>query len=101
MQIYPGTNNLNEPGNTVLAGHNYSNGTFFSNNENLKNGDKIIITDESGRRVEYEVYDKFQTSLSDTEYMTRSTGGKREISLSTCTADTSARIIVLAREVED
>ena len=38
---------LNEPGNTIIFGHNYRNGLFFSNNKNLTNGDKIYITDKT------------------------------------------------------
>lgn len=96
--MYPDNTNLNEVGNVVLIGHNYNNGTFFSHNEDLENGDEIIITDRDGNSVTYEVYDKFETTPSDTEYMTRSTNGTREISLSTCTDDAVNRIIILARE---
>ena len=100
IKLYPSTIELNEVGNTVLAGHNYRNGTFFSNNKRLENGDKIYITDLSGRTVTYEVYRKYETSTSDSEYMNRDTEGKREISLTTCTDDTSKRLIIWAREVE-
>lgn len=100
VKMYPGTINLNEVGNTVFVGHNYRNGTFFSNNKRLEDGDKIYITDNTGRRVTYEVYNKYETSTSDSEYMTRDTNGKREISLSTCTDDTTRRLIIWAREVE-
>lgn len=100
VKMYPGTINLNEVGNTVFVGHNYRNGTFFSNNKRLEKGDKIYITDNTGRRVTYEVYNKYETSTSDSEYMTRDTNGKREISLSTCTDDTTRRLIIWAREVE-
>lgn len=91
---------LNEVGNNVIIGHNYRNGTMFSNLKNLKNGSIIYITDESGRKVKYSVYKIYRTSGDDAEYMTRDTNGKREISLSTCTDDSKARTIVLAREVE-
>ncbi len=102
VMIYPSDpSKLNEPGNIVLAGHNYGDGKLFANNKNLKNGDKIIISDEKGRTITYEVYDKFTTDPSDTEYMSRSTNGKREISLSTCTDDEVNRTIVLAREVQE
>ena len=49
---------LNQPGNTTIAGHNYRNGLFFSNNKKLNIGDKIYITDSSGRRVAYTIYNK-------------------------------------------
>ena len=50
---------LNQPGNTTIAGHNYRNGLFFSNNKKLNIGDKIYITDSSGRRVAYTIYNNF------------------------------------------
>lgn len=100
VMLYPSNIGLNEVGNTVLAGHNYRNGTFFSNNKRLENGDKIYITDTSGERVEYEIYKKYETSASDSTYMNRDTNGKREISLTTCTDDTTRRLIIWAEEVE-
>lgn len=89
---------LNQVGNTVLVGHNYRNGTFFSNNKKLSNGDKIYITDTSGKRVTYTVYKKYETSASDFDYATRDTKGKREISLSTCTNDSKKRLVIWAKE---
>ena len=35
---------INQPGNSVIIGHNYRNGLFFSNNKKLNIGDKIYIT---------------------------------------------------------
>ena len=89
---------LNQTGNTVLAGHNYRNGTFFSNNNKLSSGDKIYITDLSGKKVTYTIYKKYKTDPNDFSYATRETNGKREISLTTCTDDSSARIIIWAKE---
>ena len=97
--LYPAGSKINQVGNTVFAGHNYRNGTFFSNNKKLKNGDKVYITDTSGEKVTYEIYHKYETSTSDSEYMNRDTNGKREISLSTCTDDTTRRLIIWAKEV--
>lgn len=85
-------------GNAVLVGHNYKNGTFFSNNKKLTNGDKIYITDNSGNKVTYVVYKKYETSTGDFSYATRDVGDKREISLSTCTDDTKRRLIIWACE---
>ena len=89
---------LNQVGNTVLVAHNYRNGTFFSNNKKLVNGDKIYITDSSGLKVEYTIYNKYETSEMDFSYATRNTEGKREISLSTCTTDPSKRLVIWAKE---
>lgn len=89
---------LNEVGNNVIIGHNYRNGTLFSNVKNLTKGDSIYITDIKGRKIKYIVYKIYRTSGDDASYMTRNTNGKREISLSTCTDDSKARTIVWAKE---
>ena len=89
---------LNKEGNSVIIGHNYRNATMFSNLKKLTNGDYIYITDTDGQKVRYTVYSIYRASGSESDYMTRNTNGKREISLSTCTDDSKARTIVLARE---
>ena len=88
---------LNEPGNTVIIGHNYRNGLFFSNNKKLNVGDKIYITDNSGRKLTYTIYNKFETTPEDTSFYQRDTGGKPEVTLSTCTDDSKARLIICAK----
>ena len=89
---------LNKVGNTIIVGHNYRNGTFFSRNSELKNGDEIYITDTTGTRIEYTIYNIYTTSSEDSEYITRDTAGKREISLSTCTDDSRYRLVIWASE---
>lgn len=93
--IYAGPG-LNKTGNTVIAGHNYRNGTFFSDNKKILNGDKIYITDTSGKKVTYTVYNVYTTAPEDLKYVNRDTKGKREISLTTCTDDTKSRLIIWA-----
>ncbi len=88
---------LNQPGNTTIAGHNYRNGLFFSNNKKLNIGDKIYITDSTGKRLSYTIYNKFEAAENDSEYITRDTQGATEISLTTCTDDSKARTIILAK----
>ena len=84
-------------GNGVLVGHNYRNGTFFSNNKKLTNGDKIYITDNSGKKVTYTIYKKYETGTGDFNYATRKVdANKMEISLSTCTDDSKKRLIIWA-----
>lgn len=87
----------NEVGNTTIMGHNYRNGLFFSNLKKLSNGDKVYITDLNGNKVTYTIYNKYETTPEDADYMTRNTNGRREISLSTCTDDSSARLIIWAK----
>lgn len=89
---------LNKVGNTVILGHNYRNGTFFSNNKNLSNGDLVYITDTSGTRIKYTIYNIYTTGSDDFDYATRDTAGKREISLSTCTDDVKSRLVIWAKE---
>jgi len=89
---------LNEVGNTVIVGHNYRNGAFFGKNKKLAKGDSIYITDNSGKKIKYTIYDIYTTTETDAAYITRETNGKREISLSTCTDDSKGRLIVCARE---
>ena len=89
---------LNKVGNTTIAGHNYRNGTFFSNLKKVAIGDKVYITDESGTKMTYIVYNMITTSPEDSSFMERDTEGKREVSLDTCTDDSQSRFVVFARE---
>ena len=91
---------LNEPGNSVIIGHNYRNNLFFSNNKKLNIGDVIYITDNDGQRLTYTIYNIFETTPEDPSFYQRDTGGVPEVTLSTCTDDSSARLIICAR-VED
>lgn len=91
---------INQVGNSVIIGHNYRNGLFFSNNKKLNIGDKIYISDLNGTEVTYTIYDKFETTPEDTSFFQRDTAGKPEVTLSTCTDDSSARLIILARVEE-
>lgn len=95
--LYPQNAVLNTVGNVVIVGHNYRNGLFFSNNKKLENGDKIYITDLYGNKVTYIIYSVFQAAENDTSFYNRDTDGAMEITLSTCTDDSSARIIVEAK----
>ena len=89
---------INKVGNTVIIGHNYRNGTFFSNNKKLAVGDKIYLTDLEGTKITYTIYKKYTTGTDDFDYAVRDTKGKREISLSTCTDDSKDRLIIWAKE---
>jgi LPXTG-site transpeptidase (sortase) family protein len=97
VAIYPSPATLNSVGNVVIAGHNYRNGTFFSNNKKLSTGDKIYIKDLDGNKETYIIYNIFETTDTDTSFYNRDTDGKKEITLSTCTDDSKARLIIEAR----
>ena len=94
---YPARAKLNEPGNVVIAGHNYRNGMFFSNLKKVAVGDKVNITDQNGKTLIYNIYEIYETTPEDTKYITRNTDGNTEVTLVTCTDDSKARIIVKAK----
>jgi len=95
VKVYGPT--LNTPGNAIIGGHNYNNGTFFSRNKNLNIGDKIYITDVKGKRVEYTIFSKYYTPESDNTWFNRQTNGKTEVTLYTCDATGKNRLIICAR----
>ena len=90
---------INKVGNTVLQGHNYKNGMFFSDLSKLSKGDAIYLTDTTGTKVKYEVYDNTTKRGDDATFYNRDTAGLREINLSTCTTDATLRTVIFAREV--
>ena len=98
VAILYSANGLNQPGNTVISGHNYRNGSFFGNNDKLKLGDKVYITDNSGTKLKYNIYNIYETSPDDGDFIMRDTNGKREISLQTCTDNSKGRLIIWAVE---
>ena len=99
VALYPSGDNINQPGNTVIVGHNYRNGLFFSNLKKLSVGDKVYITDYRGTSITYTIYNKFEASESDTSFYDRDTAGKAEITLSTCTdASNDQRTIIFAKQ---
>lgn len=91
-------NGLNEVGNTVIVGHNYRNGSFFGNNDKLVNGNKVYITDLTGRKITYVIYNIYEAAAEESDYFTKDTNGKREIVLATCTDNSKARLIIWAAE---
>lgn len=89
---------LNQVGNTVLMGHNYRNGALFSNNSKLNIGDYVYITDITGKKIRYVIYNKYITATTDFDYAIRNTEGRREISMASCTDDSKSRLIIWAKE---
>lgn len=90
--------NPNEVGNFCIVGHNYRNKKFFSKVPDLVDGDEIYITDLTGRRLTYVVYDKYVVDPENTESTSQLTNGLKEITLITCTNDSTKRVIVKGRE---
>ena len=89
---------INEYGNVSLAGHNNYSGTMFGKNKKLKLNDSILLTDLSGRTIEYEIYDIFVTDPNDTKILETNDETKREVTLITCKNGRSERLIIKARE---
>ena len=86
-------------GNFCIVGHNYRNTRFFSKVPTLENGDIIEITDLTGRKISYRVYNKYTVDPTDVSCTSQLTNGNKEITLITCTNDSKMRVIVKAREV--
>ena len=89
----------NEVGNFCIVGHNYRNTKFFSKVPTLQNGDIIEITDLSGRTLKYSIYDKYVVDPTDVSCTSQRTNGDKEITVITCTNDSSQRVVVKAKEV--
>lgn len=90
----------NEIGNFCIVGHNYRNSRFFSKVPTLVVGDIIEIMDLSKRTIKYTVYDKYTVDPSDTNCTTQLTGGKKEVTIITCTDDSKQRVVVKCKEVK-
>lgn len=91
---------INTVGNYCIVGHNYRNSRFFSKVPTLVNGDIIQITDfTDNHTVEYEVYDKYVVDPTDVSCTSQNTDGRTEITLITCTDDSSQRWIIKARAI--
>ncbi len=92
-------NNVNDIGNFTMAGHNYFDGTMFSNTNKLTTGDNIKMTDLQGNTIEYKVFSKYTTNPNDVECVNCINQNTREITLITCINGRSNRLIVKAREI--
>ena len=90
----------NEVGNFCIVGHNYRNSKFFSKVPTLVVGDTVELTDLTGRKITYQVYDKYTVDPSDRSCTTQLTGGKKEITLIKCTDDSKQRVIVKCKEIK-
>lgn len=90
--------NPNEVGNFCIVGHNYRNKKFFSKVPTLEMGDLIELTDMSGRTLKYKIYDKYTVEPTDVRCTSQLTSGKKEVTLITCTDDSSQRVVVKATQ---
>ena len=89
--------NPNQIGNFCIAGHNFKNSNMFSNLKKLEIGEKIYVTDNDIGEVEYTIYNIEKVIPENVECLDQDTKN-REVTLITCTSDSSLRIIVQAKE---
>lgn len=88
--------NPNEMGNFCIAGHNYITKNMFHNLKKVNVGDKIKLTDLTGRSINYKVYKKSTVLPNETQCLSQKTNGRTELTLITCTTDSSKRIVIKA-----
>ena len=50
------------------------------------------------KKIKYTIYNIYNTTSQDFDYANRDTAGKREVSLTTCTDDVNARLVIWAKE---
>lgn len=88
---------INVEGGYVLSGHNFrGQNVFFYNIKNLKPGDIVQITDTSGVRLDYTVYETLRNvDPTETSYLNDFDG--YHVTLVTCENGGKARIVVKAR----
>ena len=68
-------------------------------NSEIKSGDTIKITDQTGTTVTYTIYHMFYTTPDDVSFMERDVDiNTREITLQTCNDDSSERLIIFAKD---
>lgn len=89
----------NEVGNYVIVGHNYRNKKMFGKLAQIKKGDICELTDLMGRTIKYKVYDTYIVNPDDVACTSQETGGRKEITLITCTNYGQQRFVVKAKEV--
>lgn len=85
---------LNSNRNVVIGGIT----TMFSKLKDLSKDDEISIVDTKGSKTQYIVYDKFETSNTDTSFYDRDTKGKNEITLVTVADNGTDRLVIVAKE---
>jgi len=72
---------------------------LFSKVPLLEIGDTFEIKDLSDRTLTYEIYDKYTVYPENTECLNQETEGRREVTLITCTNDSSQRYVLHAKEI--
>ena len=90
----------NTVGNYCIVGHNYKSKKMFGRLSEAVSGDIIELEDVKGKVIKYSVYDRYVVDPTDTSCTSQLTGGKKEITLITCSNYGQQRLVVKAREVK-
>lgn len=74
---------------------------MFYKLKDLREEDRISLTDVYGRTYTYEIYNIDKVLPDNLECLKQETEGEREVTLITCTIGAKKRLVVKAREVYD
>ena len=96
-KFYGGT--PNEVGNFCIAGHNYITKNMFHDLKNLSIGDTFTLIDTNHHEGFYKIYSVETVEPDETQCLSQKTDGRIEVTLITCTTDSSKRIIVKAVKI--
>lgn len=91
--------NPNEVGNFCIAGHNYITKNMFHDLKNLSIGDTFTLIDTNHHEGMYKIYSVEIVEPDETQCLSQKTEGRIEVTLITCTTDSSKRIIVKAVKI--
>ena len=91
--------NPNEVGNFCIAGHNYITKNMFHDLKNLSIGDTFTLIDTNNHEGIYKIYLVETVEPDETQCLSQKTNGRIEVTLITCTTDSSKRIIVKAVKI--
>ena len=90
--------NLNENGNVSIGGHNFMRGNYFIKINRLVKNDIVIVTDLSGRKVKYYVYEYGIVDKNSASYLAQPDNKNEKIvTLVTCTKGGKERYYVKAK----
>ena len=91
--------NPNEVGNFCIAGHNYITKNMFHDLKKLDVSDTFTLVDTNNNKGIYQIYLVETVEPDETQCLSQKTDGKIEVTLITCTTDSSKRIIVKAVKI--
>ena len=91
--------NPNEVGNFCIAGHNYITKNMFHDLKKLSIGDTFTLVGTNNHEGIYKIYLVEIVEPNETQCLSQKTDGRIEVTLITCTTDSSKRIIVKAVKI--